>query len=128
MVPASCVRAFPVSPPAYHRAQAKIGPALHIDALTLITHLHLLALCRLAVHLAQRRCAPPLPAGPGGRPRIYADESLLSPANVHDAPFAYDERLYLVAASSCCGCFNGRNHSVARDRLREVGSHVRTVL
>ncbi len=39
--------------------------------------LHLLALCGLAVRLAHRRCPPPLPAGSGGAPRTYAEESLL---------------------------------------------------
>ncbi len=77
MVPLPCSRTSPVPPPAYHRMQAKIGPALHLDALTLITRLHLLALCRLAVRLAHRRCSPPVPAGTGGRPRVYAEESLL---------------------------------------------------
>jgi hypothetical protein len=62
-----------VPPPAYHRAQARLGPALHIDALTLVNTLHLLTLCRLA----HRRCPPPLPAGPGGAPRTYSEESLL---------------------------------------------------
>jgi hypothetical protein len=66
-----------VAPPAYYRAQARFGPALHIDALTLVGTLHLLTLCRLAVHLAHRRCPPPLPAGPGGAPRTYSEESLL---------------------------------------------------
>ena len=55
----------------------KVGPALHIDALTLITRLHLLAVCRLAVRLARRRCPPPVPARPGGRPQVYTEESLL---------------------------------------------------
>ncbi|MFL5661459.1 MAG: hypothetical protein ACJ8BW_08910 [Ktedonobacteraceae bacterium] len=59
--------AAPVPPPAYHRAQTRLGPALHIDALTLVNTLHLLTLCRLAVSLAHRRCPPPLPAGPGER-------------------------------------------------------------
>jgi len=67
----------PVPPPAYHRRQGRLGPALHIDALTLVRMLHLLALCRLAVRLAHRRCPPPLPAGPGGAPRTYHEESLL---------------------------------------------------
>lgn len=69
--------AAPVPPPAYHRAQARLGPVLHIDALTLVNTLHLLALCRLAVRLAHYRCSPSLPAGPGGAPRIYREESLL---------------------------------------------------
>jgi hypothetical protein len=43
------------SPPAYHRAQARLGPTLHIDALTLVRTLHLLTLCRLEVRLAHRR-------------------------------------------------------------------------
>src|SRR5437867_8906902 len=66
-----------VPPPAYHRVQARLGAALHIDALTLVSTLHLLTLCRLAVRLAHRRCPPPLPAGPGGSPRTYSEESLL---------------------------------------------------
>jgi hypothetical protein len=37
----------------------------------------LLALCRRAVQLSQRHCPPPLPAGPGGAPRTYSEESLL---------------------------------------------------
>jgi hypothetical protein len=67
----------PVPPPSYQRAQARLSRALHIDALTLITTLHLLALCRLAVRLAHRRCPPPLPAGKGGAPRTSSEESLL---------------------------------------------------
>ncbi len=67
----------PVPPPAYHRAQKRFGPALHIDALVLVNTLHLLALCRLAVRLAHRRCPPPLPAGPGGAPRIYNEASFV---------------------------------------------------
>jgi transposase len=70
-------RPAPIPPPAYHRAQAKLGPALHIDALTLVRTLHLLTLCRLAVRLAHHRCPPPLPAGPGGAPQTYREESLL---------------------------------------------------
>jgi hypothetical protein len=55
----------PVPPPAYQRGQARLGPALPIDALTLVTTPHLLTLCHLAVRLAHRRCPPPLSAGPG---------------------------------------------------------------
>ena len=72
MIPVLRSSTVPISPSAYRRAQAKAQPALHLDALTLITRLHLLALCRLAVRLAQRRCPPPLPAGPGGHPRVYS--------------------------------------------------------
>ena len=49
MVPALVNEAAPVPSLAYHRAQARLGPALHIDALTLVNTLHLLTLCRLAV-------------------------------------------------------------------------------
>ncbi len=77
MVPTPCKPTAPVPPPAYQRAVARRGPALHIDALALVTRLHLRALCRLAVRQAQRRCPPPLPAGPGGAPRRYTEESLL---------------------------------------------------
>jgi hypothetical protein len=54
-----------------------MATALHLDALTLVRRLQLLALCQLAVQLAQQQCPPPLPAGPGGAPRIYREESLL---------------------------------------------------
>jgi hypothetical protein len=76
MVPGPCSSTAPVPPPAYHRAQAQAGPALHVDALRLVRQLHLLALCRLAVQMAHWHCPPPLPAGPGGRPRSYTEESL----------------------------------------------------
>src|SRR2546426_9056019 len=77
MMPTVVKEQAPVPPPSYQRAQARLSPALHIDALTLVTTLHLLTLCRLAVSLAHRRCPPPLPAGPGGSPRTYSDENLL---------------------------------------------------
>src|SRR6266567_1888366 len=77
MMPLVVTEQAPVPPPAYHRAQARLGPALHIDALSLVTTLHLLTLCRLAVRVAHRRCPPPLPAGPGGAPRTYSEASLL---------------------------------------------------
>jgi len=54
----------PVPPPSYQHGQARVASALHIDALTLVTTLHLLALCHLAVRLAHRSCPLPLPAGP----------------------------------------------------------------
>jgi hypothetical protein len=54
-----------------------MATALHLDALTLVNRLQLLEVCRMAVRLAQRRCPLPLPAGPGGAPRIYREESLL---------------------------------------------------
>ena len=77
MVPAPCISTAPVPPPSYHRGLAKQPPALHLSALTVVTSLHLLALCRVAVHAAHRRCPPPLPKGPGGHPRTYREESLL---------------------------------------------------
>src|SRR5579871_6175050 len=77
MVPVPCTTTAPVPPPSYQRAVAKRPLTLHIDALSLVTRLHLLALCRLAVQLSQRQCPPPLPAGPGGAPRTYSEESLL---------------------------------------------------
>ena len=77
MVPATCASTPPVPPPSYHRTLAKQPTALHLTALSLVTALRLLDLCRAAVRAAQRRCPPPLPAGPGGAPRTYAEESLL---------------------------------------------------
>ena len=52
-----------MAPPAYHRAQARLGPAL-------------LLLCRLVVRLAHRCCPPPLPTGPGGAPLTYQAREL----------------------------------------------------
>ena len=60
MMPTLVKEQAPVPPPSYQRAQARLSRALHIDALTLVRTLHLLALCRLAVRLAHRRCPPPL--------------------------------------------------------------------
>src|SRR5271169_3346011 len=77
MMPTRIEEQAPVAPPSFQRGQARLSRALHIDALTLVTTLHLLTLCRLAVRLAHRRCPPPLPAGPGGAPRTYSEESLL---------------------------------------------------
>src|SRR5947208_14246097 len=81
MMPTTYQQQAPIPPPSYHRrevqAQARRARALHINALSLIETLHLLALCRLAVQMAHRRCPPPLPKGTGGRPRTYREESLL---------------------------------------------------
>lgn len=77
MVPALCANTAAVPPPSYQRALQKQPSALHVTALALVTVLPLLSLCRLAVQLAHRRCPPPLPKGPGGRPRTYSEESLL---------------------------------------------------
>ncbi len=77
MVPTPCLSTAPVPPPSYQRTMAKRTSALHRDAVTLVTRLHLRTLCRLAIHLAQRHCPPPLPKGPGGKPRTYSEESLL---------------------------------------------------
>jgi hypothetical protein len=38
MMPIVLTEQAPVPPPAYHRAQARLGPALHIDALTEVAH------------------------------------------------------------------------------------------
>ena len=63
-------------PPAYQRGQARLRSCLAIDALRLVSTLHLLALCRLAVRQAYRHYPPPLQAGQEG-PRTYSEESLL---------------------------------------------------
>ena len=68
------VNQAPVPPPSYHRTMAT---ALHLDALTLVTRLQLLEVCRVAVKLAHQQCPLPLPAGPGGAPRVYTEASLL---------------------------------------------------
>ena len=50
---------------------------LHLDALALVRRLHLLTLCRLAIHLAHQSPISALPAGRGGVSRVYSEESLL---------------------------------------------------
>ena len=74
MTPALCTHQAPVPPPSYYHT---LATSLHLDALTLVTRLELLALCRLAVQLAHRQCPPPLPSGTGGAPRVYTEETLL---------------------------------------------------
>jgi transposase len=76
MVPGPCLPTEPVPPPAYHRLLAKQGSVIRIDALTLVRALHLLALCRRAVRLAQER-TPVLSGARRGHPVVYAPESLL---------------------------------------------------
>ena len=73
MVSAVIADQAPVPPPAYHRA---LAGAVRLDALTLVTRLHLCAVCP-GRGLAQQQCPPPLPAGLGGAPRVYCEESLL---------------------------------------------------
>ena len=65
MVPVPCHSTAPVPPPSYQRAVAKRTRTLHVHALALVTHLHVLALCRRAVQWSQRHCRPPFPKGPG---------------------------------------------------------------
>jgi hypothetical protein len=60
MMPTCVESQAPIPPSPYHRAQARSKDALHIDALTLVRALHLLAVCRFAVRLAHWRCPPPL--------------------------------------------------------------------
>jgi transposase len=74
MTPAGGPDQASIPPPSYHRT---LATSLHLDALTLVTRLELLALCRQAVQLAQRQCPPPLPSRPGGAPRVYTEETLL---------------------------------------------------
>jgi hypothetical protein len=62
MIPAPCATTAPVPPPAYHRAQAQVGPALQVEALTVVSRRHLLAVGRRAVRLARRRGPPRSPA------------------------------------------------------------------
>lgn len=89
MMPTIYDEQAPVPPPSYSRAQVQAqgqrARALHINALSLIQTLHLLAVCRLAVQLAHRRCPAPLPKGPGGAPRTYCEESLLLIARLENA-------------------------------------------
>lgn len=79
MVPARCPTTGTVPPPSYQRARKKQPVALHVTTLTLVTTHRLLDLCRQAVRLAHRRCPPPLPKSPSGRPR----KSLLLIALLH---------------------------------------------
>jgi hypothetical protein len=57
-----------IPPPASQRAQAKARPPLHLDPLTLVRRLHLLALCRLGSRYAWRTGAVHPFARWSGRP------------------------------------------------------------
>lgn len=106
MMPTIIKEQAPVPPPCYQRAQARLLPALRIDALTLITTLHLLALCRLAARVANRRCPPPLAAGKGGAPRTYSEASLTldwPPAYLVAFVVSRHARLAQELASACSG-------------------------
>lgn len=70
MVPADCADQAQVPPPAYHRT---LCGALHLDALVLVTRLRLLALCGLAVRLAQGQYPPPGPAAHALAPVLSGD-------------------------------------------------------
>ncbi len=116
MVPTLWSTTESVPPPAYHRAVAPRPRRLHIDALTLVTTLHLLALCRLAVRQAHQICPPPLRRGPGGAPRRYQEESLLLTwATAHAGAAVIPGHARLVGQlagvgrglRAACGCARG---------------------
>jgi hypothetical protein len=86
-----------------HLLKARLASALHLDALTIVTKLHLLALCRFAARLAHRRCPPHLLKCPAGSPRAYSEESLLLIAWPALAPaygLPYDRHGWLCIPSS----------------------------
>src|SRR5260221_3158099 len=77
MMPTLGKSAAPIPPPAFHRAQVRPGPALHVDALTRVEHL-------TPAHPLPSGCTPgssPMPPSfvrrPRGAPRTYCEESLL---------------------------------------------------
>src|SRR5437588_5572767 len=94
MMPPVVNEQAPIPPPSYHRrevqAQAQRARALHVNALSLIETLHLLALCRLAVQLAPsalssanaqrtRRCPTHLPRRVFGADGLTENPSSVSP-------------------------------------------------
>jgi hypothetical protein len=97
MVPGPCSPTAPVPPPAYHRAQAQAGPALHLDALRLVRQLHLLALCRLAVQMARWRC-PQRGQRMRFRPEVASDQR--SSVRAGQALLAY-QPARMRSASAC---------------------------
>ena len=74
MAPAVCADRAPIPPPSNHRT---LATARQVDALPLLTRVHLVEVCRVAGQLAQRQGPPPLPAGPGGAPRVDAAAALV---------------------------------------------------
>src|SRR5262245_59741095 len=74
MAPAFCAHQASVPPPSYHRT---VATALNLEPLRWCTRRQLLVRCRMPAQLAHEQCPPPLPAGPGGAPRLYSEESLL---------------------------------------------------
>jgi hypothetical protein len=113
MVPATCASTPPVPPPSDRRGVARCPTAPHLTALPLGASLHALTLCRLAVRAARRRGPPPLPAGPGGAPRTYAEEALLLIALLRARwRLSYQDRHDWLAAwpalAEACGLPPGR--------------------
>lgn len=97
------------------RSRTRAQPALHLNALTLVTRLHLLALCRIAARLAQWRCPPSLPSGYGVHPRVYSEASLLLIA------------LLLLPTSYSCA-FNASQTSAPSHALSRPNAVVRLLL
>ncbi len=64
MAPVSCRSTVAVPPPSYHRNLLQQPAALHVTALTLVTTLHLLDLCRLAGGWCTGATRRPCPAAP----------------------------------------------------------------
>ncbi len=102
MVPAPCTPTAPVPSPAYQRTLAKHSPALHVEALSVVQRLHLLALCRLAVGLAQGRTPAALPRGQGGAPRLYSETVKLQCGRI--SRFNLPRELKGVSMPSCPRC------------------------
>ena len=62
-------RGASLAPSSHRPPRAKQRTARHVTALTLVTILSLLDLCRLAARATQRRRHPPLPGGRAARAR-----------------------------------------------------------
>ena len=80
MVSAEFADQAPVPPPAYHRA---LAGALQLDALTLVTRLHLLPLCALAVRLAAAVSATPACGAWRRAPRLLRGVAAAARAVAH---------------------------------------------
>lgn len=82
MMPTVVQEQAPIPLPSYQRAQARLGPALHIDALTLVRTLHLLTVM-MSCQAANTSSTPSLPFSRGTfKPLVLATPLPASPRSL----------------------------------------------
>src|SRR5258708_6485080 len=105
MTPAAGPDQASIPPPAYRRT---LATSLHLDALTLVTRLELLALCRLVAWPALA-VACGLPPGPDGWPRVPSPAQQSKRLRAAGAPASETLFVLLVRAGLWMGLTHARD-------------------